>query len=281
MLSQPLKKNKKQAKIIEIRPQPGPQEMFLSSAADIIVFGGAAGGGKALPLDTPLPTPAGWTTMGDVQPGDLLFDEAGQPCSVLAAFDIIQNPESYRLTFNDGVEMIACADHQWATITYQQRASEHKRSPKIYSEHKANKLSKITGNKSEIFTASLVARNKARIYKLKPWPPKPEVFTTRQIATSLIHDKGNGNSIVNHAILRTLPLDLPDAGLSIDPYTLGAWLGDGNTGSGILTSMDDEIIEKASCQFPVSRISSQTNSATGKLSQSRIYRLTGLTAALS
>lgn len=29
-----------------IRPQPGPQEMFLSSPADIVIYGGGAGGGK-------------------------------------------------------------------------------------------------------------------------------------------------------------------------------------------------------------------------------------------
>ena len=30
--------------------------------------------GKALALDTPVPTPAGWTTMGDLEPGDQVFD---------------------------------------------------------------------------------------------------------------------------------------------------------------------------------------------------------------
>lgn len=34
----------------EIRPQPGPQERFLASPADIVVYGGAAGGGKTLGL---------------------------------------------------------------------------------------------------------------------------------------------------------------------------------------------------------------------------------------
>lgn len=34
----------------EIRPQKGPQEMFLSSSADIVIYGGAAGGGKSWSL---------------------------------------------------------------------------------------------------------------------------------------------------------------------------------------------------------------------------------------
>jgi len=33
-----------------IRPQPGPQEMFLGTAADIAIYGGAAGGGKSFAL---------------------------------------------------------------------------------------------------------------------------------------------------------------------------------------------------------------------------------------
>ena len=34
----------------EIRPQPGPQEMFHSSRADIVIYGGSAGGGKSFSL---------------------------------------------------------------------------------------------------------------------------------------------------------------------------------------------------------------------------------------
>lgn len=36
--------------ILDIRPQPGPQELFLASPADIVIYGGAAGGGKTFAL---------------------------------------------------------------------------------------------------------------------------------------------------------------------------------------------------------------------------------------
>lgn len=61
-------------------PQQGPQEAAFYSEADILFYGGAAGGGKGLALDTPLPTPTGWTTMRDVAVGDTLFDQFGNPC---------------------------------------------------------------------------------------------------------------------------------------------------------------------------------------------------------
>lgn len=36
--------------IIDIRPQPGPQEQFLACSADVAIYGGAAGGGKTFAL---------------------------------------------------------------------------------------------------------------------------------------------------------------------------------------------------------------------------------------
>src|ERR1035438_1923858 len=35
---------------IEVRPQPGPQEAFLKSPADIAIYGGAAGSGKSFAM---------------------------------------------------------------------------------------------------------------------------------------------------------------------------------------------------------------------------------------
>jgi len=46
----------------KIRPQPGPQEQFLSSSADIVIYGGAAGGGKTWAL---LMDPLRWIKYAD------------------------------------------------------------------------------------------------------------------------------------------------------------------------------------------------------------------------
>ncbi len=73
--------------------------------------------GKALALDTPLPTPTGWTTMGEVQVGDELYDADGRPTRVVAATDVMIGRPCYEVEFSDGSTIIADAQHQWVTET--------------------------------------------------------------------------------------------------------------------------------------------------------------------
>jgi replicative DNA helicase len=69
--------------------------------------------GKALALDTPLPTPAGWTTMGEVQVGDHLLGADGKPTRVVAATEVMNGRPCYELTFADGSAIVADAEHLW------------------------------------------------------------------------------------------------------------------------------------------------------------------------
>ncbi|HEY2488704.1 MAG TPA: DNA translocase FtsK 4TM domain-containing protein, partial [Streptosporangiaceae bacterium] len=62
-----------------------------------LLIAGATGAGKALALDTPIPTPRGWTTMGEVQPGDEVFDETGQSCTVTAATPVMFGRPCYEV----------------------------------------------------------------------------------------------------------------------------------------------------------------------------------------
>lgn len=71
--------------------------------------------GKALALDTPLPTPTGWTTMGEVQVGDQLIDENGLPCNVTFTTDVMHNHTCYEVVFSDGCTITADAEHLWVT----------------------------------------------------------------------------------------------------------------------------------------------------------------------
>ena len=71
--------------------------------------------GKALALDTPLPTPDGWTTMGDVRVGDYLIDANGKPTQVVAATGVLHGRPCYEVEFSDGSVIIADENHQWQT----------------------------------------------------------------------------------------------------------------------------------------------------------------------
>ncbi|MHB8727563.1 MAG: LPD5 domain-containing protein [Sulfuricaulis sp.] len=71
---------------------------------------------KALALDTPIPTPDGWTTMGEIRVGDKAFDEQGQVCEVLGATEVQLNRPCYDVSFSDGTHIVADAEHLWFTI---------------------------------------------------------------------------------------------------------------------------------------------------------------------
>jgi len=71
--------------------------------------------GKRLHVDTPVPSPNGWTTMGELKDGDIIFDWNGNPTKVVKAHDILDNRECFKITFSNGEEIIADAEHEWFT----------------------------------------------------------------------------------------------------------------------------------------------------------------------
>ncbi len=84
-------------------------------SGQMIIIAARPAMGKALALDTPLPTPTGWTTMGDVAVGDQLLDSHGQPTAVVAATDVMHDRPCYEVEFSDGCRIVADAEHQWLT----------------------------------------------------------------------------------------------------------------------------------------------------------------------
>jgi phage terminase large subunit-like protein len=168
------------------------------------------GNGKALALDTQIPTPTGWTTMEELEAGDLVFDENGRACTVVAAHPVLLGNRCYRVKFDDGTSIVANAEHLW--FTEQRRFS-------------GDRGAAIRG-------VPRTGRGRWR----------KGIRTTEEIAQTLRYPNGRYQS-VNHSIPLAGALELPDAVLPIEPYALGVWLGDGDSDGARVTVGAQDIEE--------------------------------------
>ncbi len=73
--------------------------------------------GKALAVDTPIPTPSGWRSMGSLRVGDEVFGLDGAPCRVLAATPEMPGRPCREVVFSDGQTIVADVGHPWSTTT--------------------------------------------------------------------------------------------------------------------------------------------------------------------
>lgn len=162
------------------------------------------GSGKALALDTPIPTPGGWATMGGLQVGDQVFDERGRAVNIVATSEVMAGRTCYEVAFDDGSVIVADAEHLWLT--------ECRR----------------TGAFGD--GVRLAERGQSRV----------GIRTTEQIRATLRNSNGKYQS-ANHSVPLTAPLGLPSARLPIDPYALGVWLGDGDSDCARVTVGDQDI----------------------------------------
>ncbi len=174
----------------------------------MIVVAARPGMGKALKLDTPLPTPTGWTTMGEVRVGDYLIGADGRPTRVVAATEVMFGRPCFEVEFSDGSVIVADAEHQWLTDTRASRKSAQ---------------------------AAAAGYNRSKTQRTFAG-----VRTTQEIADTL--RCATVDRRLNHSVANARPLQTPDADLLVPPYTLGAWLGDGTSASAQITSADPEII---------------------------------------
>lgn len=67
---------------------------------------------KGLALDTPIITPNGWTTMGDLKVGDQVFDMDGKPTTVTAKSEV-KNIPCYEVTIDRKHKITCDENHLW------------------------------------------------------------------------------------------------------------------------------------------------------------------------
>src|SRR5208282_4898996 len=160
---------------------------------------------KMLDVDTPIPTPDGWKRNGDIVDGDWILDDRGKPTRVLKAHPARYPDVTYEITLDSGQKLYAGDEHLWLTSTFRERQNAAHRN----------------------------------VYRLDT-----KVRTTQEIYdTQRYRASQTSKYLANHHIVVAAPLDLPDASLPVDPYCLGVWLGDGNSGCGILTGSPNDAPE--------------------------------------
>jgi len=224
---------------------------------------GAKGCGKLLAVDTPVPTPSGWTTMGAIEAGDVVFDEAGRQCNVLIAHDPYIPAKAYRLTFSDGSTIDACSDHLWTTWTH------HERVALMRSDHPCN-----TEGFPDDWPAWVRVTGRAGC-RGRP-PIGPQVRSTEEIAATIPSVVPGG---WNYSIPATRPLDLPPADLPIEPYVLGYWLANGERMSPrVCGHIEDaepfaERVDCVSVRFTKNDIGSSFRARPIELSKARVWEL--------
>lgn len=79
------------------------------------------GNGKALALDTEIPTPSGFRLMKDLKAGDYVFGTDGKPCKIVATTDVMTDRPCYEVEFSTGEVIVADACHQWVTDSRRDR----------------------------------------------------------------------------------------------------------------------------------------------------------------
>ncbi|MCW2574211.1 MAG: dnaB, partial [Modestobacter sp.] len=173
-------------------------------AGQMIVIAARPGVGKALALDTPIATPTGWTTMGEVAVGDQVIGADGRPTTIVAATEVMTGRPCYEVHFSDGSVLVADAQHQWLTDT---RASR-----------RAAQEARMRGGAPRVTAA---------------------VRTTAELARTV--RCASADARLDHSVTNAAPLDLPEAALPLPPYVLGVWLGDGTSATAHYTSADPEI----------------------------------------
>lgn len=184
----------------------------LQSKKRIVAVLAGAQSGKALDLDTPIPTLRGHVAMRDIIVGDVVFDEHGQQCHVTSVSPIMFGHRCYEVTFDDGSFVVADAEHLWVVQSARQRKNQARR-----------------------------VVDPQRIYsRLPDW----SVMTTEELSSSVLETDKRRKTASNWSVDLPGPVQTPSVELPIPPYTLGAWLGDGNSRVGEITCADEGILDR-------------------------------------
>lgn len=154
--------------------------------------------GRPCTLDTKVRTTRGWTTMGDIQVGEQVFDEQGLPRNVVGKSEVFRDRPVYEIEFSTGATVKADACHLWRVSNSNDR----------------------TAGRTRDMTTEQLAAEFANLASSEKASAKRGVRSEDRVAFRAAKDISCGVA----PLLRT-----PEAPLPFDPYVLGYWLGNGRS----------------------------------------------------
>jgi len=160
-----------------------------------LILGDDQGLGKEQPVSEPVLTPQGWAKMGSLTVGDYVIGQNGRPTKVMGVYPQGLK-ETYRVTFSDGSWTRCGIEHLWKVS----------RSPNTDRE-----LTMVLSTRQLLEGGQMeTSYHKGRTYYTEVGISRP--------------------SIQAWQVPMAEPVEFaPGRELCMDPYTLGAWLGDGSS----------------------------------------------------
>lgn len=169
--------------------------------------------GLALDLDTPILTSQGWKTMGTLEVGEKVYDEQGKLCNVDYVSPIYLDRDCYSLTFDDDSTLVADGQHRWW----------------------------VRGEKA--FNNNGLYPKSGRIPKDSDYA-REGIVNTEMLSKNFSMVKADGKKSNLFSIPNTRPLKIKsNPKITLPPYILGYWLGDGSNASASLTVDEYDILE--------------------------------------
>lgn len=171
--------------------------------------------GKAVSLDTEIPTPDGWKLMKDIHEGDYVFGQDGKPSKVVVESEVFHKP-MYAVKFDDGSVVKASEDHLWTVQTKDSRR------------------------------ASRYVRKSNRKFLRPDLHENDGWFTARTVdmAMDFFYSRADKKGVeYKYRVPINKPVEYPEKDLPVDPYTLGVWLGDGSKTDTNITCSDFDKLE--------------------------------------
>jgi hypothetical protein len=181
-----------------------------------------------LAVSMPVATPHGWIPIGELKLNDLVFSEKGQLTEVVGISDYPESP-TWEIIFNDG-STVRCDDqHLWKV---RRMGTDPKGTWRVMNLHEI-RTQKTVGMKGNGRLLSPTYRVTETCQEgEKPW----------------LDSRG----YPRYQIPVTEPVEYPDCSLPLDPYLIGALIGDGSISNGnlSLTSADQDIVDRCNNALP-------------------------------